>query len=74
MRYLAAFGRFWYDFLIGDRPVLFVGPVIGLAIAAILVRAGWQTVAALLLFAVVIASAGWSLAAESAEARLRSIR
>ena len=25
MRYLRAFGAFWYDFLIGDRPELFVG-------------------------------------------------
>ena len=29
MRYVVAFGRFWYDFLVGDRPVLFLGPVLG---------------------------------------------
>ena len=25
MRYVRAFGAFWYDFLVGDRPELFVG-------------------------------------------------
>ena len=27
MRYLRAFGAFWYDFLVGDRPELFVGVI-----------------------------------------------
>ncbi len=34
-RWLAAFGRFWWDFLVGDTPELFVAValVIGLAFA-----------------------------------------
>lgn len=28
MRYLRAFAAFWYDFLIGDRPELFIGPIV----------------------------------------------
>ncbi len=40
MAYLRAFGRFWYDFLVGDRWELFVGPIAALAIAAALVGAG----------------------------------
>jgi hypothetical protein len=47
---LAAFGRFWWDFLIGDTPELFIGAaaVIGV-IAAICVRPGLRTAAAFLL-------------------------
>ncbi len=46
---LAAFGRFWWEFLIGDTPELFVGVtvVIGL-LAAICLRPGLRTTAALL--------------------------
>lgn len=35
MRYLSAFGRFWWDFLVGDTPELFVATLalIGLALA-----------------------------------------
>lgn len=39
MRYLRAFGAFWYDFLVGDRWELFVGPIAALAVAWALVRA-----------------------------------
>ena len=40
MTVLARIGRFWYDFLVGDRPELFVGPLVVLAIAWGLVAAG----------------------------------
>ena len=39
MRWLRAFGRFWYDFLVGDRWELFVGPIVALALAWLLVGA-----------------------------------
>lgn len=39
MRQLRAFGAFWYDFLVGDRWELFVGPIAALAVAWALVRA-----------------------------------
>jgi hypothetical protein len=37
--YLKGFGRFWYDFLVGDRPELFVGPILALALAWLLLQA-----------------------------------
>jgi len=40
MAWLRRFGRFWYDFLIGDRWELFIGPIVVLAIAALLVAGG----------------------------------
>lgn len=39
-RYLRAFGTFWYDFLIGDRPELFVGSIAVLAATWLAVQAG----------------------------------
>jgi hypothetical protein len=35
MRYLSAFGRFWWEFLVGDTPELFVATLalVGLALA-----------------------------------------
>ncbi len=33
MRYLRGFGAFWYDFLVGDRPELFLGAIAILAVA-----------------------------------------
>ena len=34
-RYITSFGRFWWDFLVGDTPELFVGmlAIVGLAYA-----------------------------------------
>lgn len=40
MRYMRAFGAFWYDFLVGDKWELFVGPIVVLAVAWLLVEAG----------------------------------
>jgi hypothetical protein len=39
-RFARAFLHFWSDFLIGDRLELFIGPIVALAGAAILVHAG----------------------------------
>jgi hypothetical protein len=71
MRYVIAFGRFWYDFLIGDRPELFAGPIVALAIVAVLTSLGWTAVSGLLLFGLVVASGGWGVARELATARAR---
>jgi hypothetical protein len=38
--WLERFGRFWYDFLVGDRWELFLGPIVALALVAGLVAAG----------------------------------
>ncbi|MHB8399527.1 MAG: hypothetical protein ACYDCI_11425 [Candidatus Limnocylindrales bacterium] len=40
MRYLRAFGAFWYDFLVGDRPELFVGSIVVLALVWLAIQAG----------------------------------
>jgi len=40
MRYVRAFGAFWYDFLVGDRLELFLGPIAALVVAWLLVGAG----------------------------------
>ena len=40
MRYLRAFGAFWYDFLVGDRPELFVGAIVALVLVADVADAG----------------------------------
>jgi hypothetical protein len=69
MRYVIAFGHFWYGFLIGDRPELFVGPVAGLALVALTTQLGWAAASGLLLFGVVVASGGWGLARDLATAR-----
>jgi hypothetical protein len=74
MRYVIAFGRFWYDFLIGDRPELFVGPIAALVLVALLIQAGWGAVTVLLLFGLIVASGGLGLARELAAARARSDR
>ncbi len=72
MRYVIAFGRFWYDFLIGDRPELFVGPIAALTIVALLTRAGLSAANGLLLFALVVAVGGWSLTRQLAPVRVRN--
>ena len=40
MRWLVAFGRFWYDFIVGDSAVLAIGVIVALALTALLVAAG----------------------------------
>lgn len=74
MRYVIAFGRFWYDFLIGDRPELFVGPLVALVLVAILIDQGWTAVSGLILFGLVIASGGLALFRELAAVRVTSDR
>jgi hypothetical protein len=40
MRYLTAFGRFWWDFIVGDSVTLAVGGATVLVLGALLVAAG----------------------------------
>jgi hypothetical protein len=40
VRYARAFGRFWYDFVIGDDWVIAVGVVVALALTALLADRG----------------------------------
>ncbi len=59
MTWLRRFGAFWYDFLVGDRWELFVGPIVALALAALLVALGVPggIVGALLFIAIVAVGA-----------------
>ncbi len=64
MSWLRRFGAFWYDFLVGDRWELFVGPIAALAVAAALVAVGVPgVVAGVVLFAAVVAVGAVSVAA-----------
>jgi hypothetical protein len=66
MRALRRFLRFWYDFLVGDRWELFLGPIGALLAARLIAGAGFPgIVSGLLLFGLVVAvggvSIGWAL-------------
>jgi hypothetical protein len=63
MRYVRSFFGFWYDFLVGDRPELFVGPIAALVLAWLAVRAGVPApMTAGLLFVLVATVGGSSIA------------
>jgi len=53
-RYLRAFGAFWYDFLVGDRPELFVGSIAILAAIWLGVRVGLDAGLASLVMTVLV--------------------
>lgn len=40
MRYLVAFGRFWYAFIVGDDWLVAVGVVVALGVTALLAHHG----------------------------------
>ena len=62
MRHLRAFAAFWHDFLVDDRPVLFLGPIAALVIVWLTTNAGMPGPAAgLLLFALVAGVGGASI-------------
>ncbi len=61
MKYLAAFGAFWWDFIVGDSIVLAIGGVGVLVAGAVLVSLGMAHTAEVLLPAVVIATLAGSL-------------
>lgn len=55
-RAIRAFGRFWWEFLVGDTPELFVGVLVILGLVALVCRdPGLRTVAAALLPLAVVA-------------------
>jgi len=62
VRYLRAFGAFWYDFLIGDRPELFVGSIVVLGLVWMAISIGLSpTVAGGLLAVLILLLAGLSI-------------
>jgi hypothetical protein len=57
-----AFGAFWYDFLVGDRPELFLGPIAALLVSWLLAGVGLPAgIVGIVLFALVVMVAGLSL-------------
>ena len=63
MTLLRAFGRFWLDFLVGDRLELFIGPIVALALTGVAVRVGLSgLLAGFLLLGMVLGIGALSLA------------
>ena len=62
MGYLRGFWSFWYDFLIGDRPELFIGSIFVLAVVWIAINMGLSPeVAGGLLTVLILVLAGLSI-------------
>lgn len=67
MNLLRRVGRFWYDFLVGDRWELFIGPIVVLVVAWALVTAGVApAITGLVLFAGVCVIGAISVVRQSA--------
>jgi len=50
VRWAVTFGKFWWDFLIGDTPELFIGTVAVIGVVALIcLQPGLQTVAAIVM-------------------------
>ncbi len=47
VRFVRGFGRFWYDFIVGDDPKIAVGVAVVLVLGAVLVGPGGYTGAGL---------------------------
>jgi len=59
VRALVTFGRFWWDFLVGDTPELFIAGLVVLGVAFLLVKevgstAAWVTAPLLVVLALVL--------------------
>jgi hypothetical protein len=61
MKYVVGFGRFWWDFIVGDSVVLAIGGVGMLALAYLLVQAGDASVPQFILPLGVFAAVALSL-------------
>ena len=61
MKYVMNFGRFWYDFIVGDSVVLAIGGSGALALGALLVHLDTGALAEVLLPAIVIGTLALSL-------------
>jgi hypothetical protein len=55
VRALVAFGRFWWDFLVGDTPELLIGVLIALGLVALLVKGPSVNAAGVAAFPVIVA-------------------
>ena len=63
MSYVRRFVMFWYDFLVGEKIELFLGPLLILLIIGVAIKGGLDpALAGILMFLLVVAVAGFSLA------------
>jgi hypothetical protein len=58
MGHLRAFVGFWSDFLVGDRPELFLGPIGALTLVGLLLHVGLDAAFAGLLLALLVGGIG----------------
>jgi hypothetical protein len=56
MKYIQAFGAFWYDFIVGDSIILAIGGVTALVLGYLVVLAGAAALAEVVLPLVVVAT------------------
>lgn len=61
MKYIVGFGKFWYDFIVGDSAVLAIGGAAVLIVGALLVRTDAHAVAEIALPVLVVGTLGVSL-------------
>jgi hypothetical protein len=61
MRRISIFGRFWYDFIVGDSLTLAIGGCAVIAISALIVWLGFETAAEIVMPLLVVATLAWSL-------------
>ena len=54
-RWLVAFGRFWWDFLVGDTPELLIGVLVALGVVALLVKGAALNAVAVVGFPLMVA-------------------
>jgi len=62
MRWIAAFGRFWYDFIVGDSIVLAIGGPAAIVVGYLLLESGASAIDQVALPLVVIVTLLASLA------------
>ena len=61
MKYVVGFGKFWYDFIVGDYAVLAVGGAAVLVVGALLARSGASGLAEVALPVLVVGTLAFSL-------------
>jgi hypothetical protein len=62
MNYGRRFVAFWYDFLVGDKLELFVGPILALVVTGVVLRIGLDaTVGGVLLFVLIASVVAFSV-------------
>ncbi len=61
MRWLIGFGRFWYDFIVGDSFVLALGGCAAIIIGVLLAHAGDAAIAQFVLPAAIVGTLAGSL-------------